>query len=69
MQGFSQEEQLKTETRFQGIPVAPGVAHGEAVVHWLEDEELPFRKISEADIPNEVSRFESALIATRAELL
>ncbi|MFV0415706.1 MAG: phosphoenolpyruvate--protein phosphotransferase [Chthoniobacterales bacterium] len=69
MQGITQENQLKDEKRFQGIPVAPGIAHGEAVVHWLEDEELPFRKISEEDIPDEIQRFESALIATRAELL
>jgi len=61
--------ELKKETRYQGVGVAPGIAHGEAVVHWLEDEELPFHKISEEDIPGEISRFETALVATRAELL
>lgn len=57
------------ERRFQGIAVAPGIAHGEVVVHWVDDEEIPLRKISPAEMPEEIARFEAALIATRAELL
>ena len=57
------------EQRFEGIAVSPGIARGPAVVHWVEEEEIPFRKIPEAAIPEEVARFEAALIATRAELL
>lgn len=57
------------ELRFEGIAVAPGIARGRAIVHWLEEEEIPHRKIPPADIPAEIARFESALIATRAELL
>ncbi len=57
------------EKRFEGIAVAPGIARAAALVHWVEEEEIPFRKITEAAIPEEIARFESALIATRAELL
>jgi phosphotransferase system enzyme I (PtsI) len=57
------------EQRFQGIAVSPGIARGPAVVHWVEEEEIPYRKIPEAAIPEEIARFEAALIATRAELL
>jgi phosphotransferase system enzyme I (PtsI) len=60
---------LKTEKRFQGIAVAPGIAHAQVVVHWVDDEEIPLRKISPAEMPEEIARFEAALIATRAELL
>ncbi len=58
-----------SELRFTGIPVAPGIAHGTALLRWEEDEEIPMRKISDAELPEEIARFESALIATRAELL
>jgi phosphoenolpyruvate-protein phosphotransferase (PTS system enzyme I) len=54
---------------FQGIGVSPGVAEGEAVVHWQNEEEIPLRSISVDEIPGEITRFESALIATRQELL
>jgi phosphotransferase system enzyme I (PtsI) len=59
----------KIEKRFQGIAVAPGIAHAQVVVHWVDDEEIPLRKISPAEMPEEIARFEAALIATRAELL
>jgi phosphoenolpyruvate-protein phosphotransferase (PTS system enzyme I) len=54
---------------FQGIGVSPGVAEGETVVHWQNEEEIPLRSISVDEIPGEITRFESALIATRQELL
>ncbi len=57
------------EKIFQGIGVSPGVAEGETVVHWQNEEEIPLRDISVDEIPNEITRFESALIATRQELL
>jgi phosphotransferase system enzyme I (PtsI) len=57
------------EQRFEGIAVSPGIARGPAVVYWVEEEEIPYRKIPEAAIPEEIARFEAALIATRAELL
>lgn len=54
---------------FQGIGVSPGVAEGETVVHWQNEEEIPIRSITVEEIPGEITRFESALIATRQELL
>jgi phosphoenolpyruvate-protein phosphotransferase (PTS system enzyme I) len=63
------DAQTTQEVRFQGIPVAPGIAHARVVVHWLDDEEIPFRTISASELPEEIARFETALIATRAELL
>jgi phosphotransferase system enzyme I (PtsI) len=63
------DTQSKQEIRFQGVPVAPGIAHARVIVHWLDDEEIPFRTISAGELPEEIARFEAALIATRAELL
>ena len=60
---------IPTEKRFAGIPVAPGIAHCVAVVHWEEDEEITPRQIQDHELPEEIARFESALISTRAELL
>jgi len=57
------------ETIFEGMGVSPGIAEGEAVVHWNDEEEVPLRDIAEEDIPAEIARFETALIATRQELL
>lgn len=57
------------EKRFRGIAAAGGIARAEALVHWLEEEEIPFRKIRPDELPGEIARFESALISTRAELL
>ena len=60
---------IGTEQRFTGIPVAPGIAHCAVMVQWEEDEEIALRKIDPHELPEEIARFESALIATRAELL
>ncbi len=57
------------EKRFEGIAVAPGIARGPAVIHWVDEEEIPYRKIEASELPEEIARFESALIATRGELL
>ena len=59
----------RAEKIFRGTAVAPGIAHASAVVHSFEEEEVPFRKITPEEMPTEIARFESALIATRAELL
>ncbi|MEO8207024.1 MAG: phosphoenolpyruvate--protein phosphotransferase [Chthoniobacterales bacterium] len=59
----------KQEKRFHGIAVSPGIVRGNVLVHWFEEDEIPIRTISEEQIPEEIARFESALIATRAELL
>ncbi len=54
---------------FEGLGVSPGIAEGEVVVHWQDEEEVPLRDVTEEEIPGEIARFEAALIATRQELL
>ncbi|MEX1045159.1 MAG: phosphoenolpyruvate--protein phosphotransferase [Chthoniobacterales bacterium] len=49
--------------------VSSGIAEGEVVVHWQDEDEIPLRDIKPEDIPGEIARFEAALIATRHELL
>ncbi|HXL26851.1 MAG TPA: phosphoenolpyruvate--protein phosphotransferase, partial [Chthoniobacterales bacterium] len=49
--------------------VGPGIARGIVFIHYPDDEEPPKRRIDESDIANEIVRFESALIATRAQIL
>ena len=65
----SSERRDKAEKRFRGIGVAPGIAHAQVVIHWVDDEEIPLRDITPEELPEEIARFETALIATRAELL
>ena len=60
---------IKPERRYQGIAVAPGIAEGTLFLHALHPEEIPFRKIEEHDIANEIKRFEEALCATQQEIL
>jgi phosphotransferase system enzyme I (PtsI) len=62
-------EEHGQETIFQGLGVSSGIAEGEVVVHWQDEEEIPLRDIGPEDIPGEIERFEAALIATRQELL
>jgi phosphoenolpyruvate-protein phosphotransferase (PTS system enzyme I) len=57
------------ELKFQGVGVAPGIARGNVFVHHPDDEEPPKRRLDPSEIPAEVTRFESALIATRAQIL
>ena len=57
------------EIIWQGIGVSPGIVEGDVVVHWQNEEEIPVRDITPAEIPSEIARFEVALIATRQELL
>src|SRR5437762_13650566 len=66
---MSDERAVKPEKRYQGVPVSPGIARGTVFVYRTEEEEVPVRKIEESDIPGEIARFESALIATRAQIL
>jgi phosphotransferase system enzyme I (PtsI) len=62
-------KKIITEKRFRGIPVAHGIAHFPALVHFAEDEEVFAQTIPEHLLPAEIARFEAALIATRIELL
>jgi len=57
------------EVRFQGIGVAPGIARGVVFIHHPDDEEPPKRRVEDWEVAKEIVRFESALIATRAQIL
>ena len=57
------------EVTLRGVGVAPGIAHGVVFLHHPDDEEPPKRKLDESEISGEIARFESALIATRAQIL
>lgn len=58
-----------SERIFQGVGVAPGIAEGKVMVHFQEEEAVPFLDLSESDLDAEVLRFEGALLTTRKELL
>src|ERR1700729_2346244 len=57
------------EVRYQGIGVAPGIARGVVFIHHPDDEEPPKRRVEDFEVAKEIVRFESALIATRAQIL
>jgi len=58
-----------SERRIHAVALAPGAVRGCAVTHWVEPEKIPTRAITDDELSLEISRFESALIATRGELL
>lgn len=56
------------DVQFRGIGVASGVAHGPALCRPRIEHNIIERKITAEDVPRELARFESALIATRRQL-
>jgi len=63
------EAGLVRERRFHGVGVSPGIARGSVFVHRADDDEPIMRRIEEGEIPLEIARFETALLATRAQIL
>lgn len=61
---------MKTQINkvLEGIPASPGIAIGTAFLFGREDFVIYRRRISEKAVPNEIARFEEALIRTRQEL-
>ncbi|MGE4357507.1 MAG: phosphoenolpyruvate--protein phosphotransferase [Candidatus Omnitrophota bacterium] len=59
----------KKEIILKGIPASPGIAIGQAFLVETEEPVIPRRQISDEEIPNEIARFEEALIQTRKEIL
>ncbi len=51
------------------MAVAPGIAEGKVLLHFQEEESIPFRDLVDEELDAEVSRFEGALLATRRELM
>ncbi len=54
---------------FKGIPAAPGIAIGSALLFDSGELSLPRRPITEPEIPLEVLRLEEALIKTRHQII
>lgn len=63
------DTQQRTERRFHGVGVSPGIARGTVFVLRPEDDEPPSRKIEEWEVPGEVARLEAALVRTREQIL
>ena len=57
------------EIILRGIPAAPGIAFGSAYLYGKEKYNIFPVEIVEEKIPNEIARFEDALIKTRKEIL
>lgn len=57
------------EVRFQGLGVSPGLARGRAFVLRRDDEAVPDYSVTPAQVPGEIARFETALVATRVQIL
>jgi phosphoenolpyruvate-protein phosphotransferase (PTS system enzyme I) len=59
----------KQEIRFRGAGVSPGIARG--IIHVVRDDldDVARYRIDRSQIPNEISRFEAALVQTRVQIL
>lgn len=60
---------LRKTIRIKGIPAAPGLAIGKVFCIGSEELKVQRIRIAESKIPNEIARFEDALIKTRTEIL
>ncbi|MGD0016128.1 MAG: phosphoenolpyruvate--protein phosphotransferase [Verrucomicrobiia bacterium] len=56
------------ERVYTGIGVSPGVARGTIYVYRVAEEVVPSYDIKAEQVPQEIARFEQALIATRQQL-
>ncbi len=54
---------------FKGIAASPGIAAGKVFLYNTEEIRVSRFKIKVSDIPNEITRFEQALIKTRFEII
>ena len=59
----------RSEQFFKGISASPGVAHGRAFVFVPKDLKIPSHSVAEAEIEQEIERFEEKLLETRQEVL
>lgn len=57
------------EKRCQGVPASPGIARAPIHVFSIESDDVVKYQIDAAQIPDEIARFESALIQTRVQIL
>lgn len=59
---------LKTERRFQGVAVSPGIARGTAWLHRSDEETVPCYQVPLDRIEDELNRLEKALVRTRSQI-
>ena len=57
------------EIRCHGVPASPGIARGPIHVFSIESDDVVRYQVDPAHVPDEIARFESALIQTRAQIL
>ncbi len=57
------------EKRCQGVPASPGIARGPIHVFSIETDDVVKYHIEPAHVPDEIARFENALIQTRVQIL
>jgi phosphotransferase system enzyme I (PtsI) len=62
-------DRARKEIRFEGAGVSPGIAHGK--IHVVRDDldDVVRHSIERSQIPDEIARFETALIQTRMQIL
>src|SRR4030088_1790166 len=59
----------RKEIRFQGAGVSPGIAHGKIHLVGNDLDDVVRHSIERSQIPDEIARFETALIQTRMQIL
>ena len=60
---------MKTERRFQGVGVSPGIARGTAFIHLPDEEQSPKYPVAAGDAEREIARLHDALATTRAQIV
>src|SRR5213595_1613821 len=59
----------RKDNRFEGAGVSPGIARGKVYIVREESDEVVRYRIASSQIGDEISRFETALIQTRMQIL
>ena len=62
-------DETRKDNRFEGAGVSPGIARGKVYIVREESEEVVRYRIASSQIGDEISRFETALIQTRMQIL
>ena len=57
-----------TEVRYKGTAVSPGIAIGPVIFLYADEHIIRKRRIKPEDVPGEITRFEAALLKTRAQI-
>ena len=67
-QGTFMDSRDKNETTVQGIAASQGIAYGQVFVYIQSDVEVPSYQVELEKRPDEVARFEKALLVTRQQI-